>query len=70
MKSKESLKDMLQDYASKNPEIAIQIITPCEQYIKEFMEWFQPDEKKSPYSKVGSADGPTSVFILEKMPQL
>ena len=70
MKSKENLKDMLEDYASKNPEIDIQIITPCERYIKEFMEWFQANEKKSPYSKVGSADGPTSVFILEKNDKL
>ena len=40
MKSKENLKDMLENFASQNPLVDIAIITPCERYMKEFMEWF------------------------------
>ena len=40
MKSKENLKDVLASYASQNPEIDINVITPNECYIKEFLEWF------------------------------
>ena len=40
MKSKENLKDVLISFASQNPEIDINVITPNECYIKQFLEWF------------------------------
>ena len=40
LKSVFNLKDMLQSYSQQNPEIDINIITPNERYIKEFLEWF------------------------------
>lgn len=40
MKSKENLKDMLASFSKLNPHIDINIITPTEQYIKEFIEWY------------------------------
>lgn len=40
MKSKLNLKDMLETYAEQNQEIDINIITPHERYIKEFLDWF------------------------------
>ena len=41
MKSKVNLKNMLESYAKQFPEVNIEVITPHERYIKEFMEWFQ-----------------------------
>lgn len=40
IKSKENLRDMLEIFAMQNPTIDIDVITPHERYIKEFMEWF------------------------------
>ncbi len=40
MKSKTNLQDMLEAFAKQNPEIDIDVITPHERYIKEFLEWF------------------------------
>ena len=40
MKSKENLQNTLNDYAKQNPEIDINVITPDERYIKEFLDWF------------------------------
>lgn len=40
MKSKPNLKDMLENYAKQNPEVDINVITPNERYIKEFLEWY------------------------------
>ena len=40
MQSKTNLKSMLEDYADKNPEVDINIVTPDERYIREFLEWF------------------------------
>jgi len=40
MKSKINLKDMLEAYAKENPDIDINIITPHEKYIREFLKWF------------------------------
>lgn len=40
MKSKSNLKNLLETFAQQNPTIDIDVITPHERYIKEFMEWF------------------------------
>ena len=40
MKSKENLKEVLTAFVSQNPEIDINVITPDERYIKEFLDWF------------------------------
>ncbi len=40
MKSKENLKNALNTFAKQNPEIDINVITPDERYIKEFLDWF------------------------------
>lgn len=39
MKSKENLKPMLDAYASRNPEVNINVITPHERYMREFLMW-------------------------------
>lgn len=40
MKSKDNLQEMLNAYALQNPEIDINVITPNEKYIKEFLLWY------------------------------
>jgi protein tyrosine/serine phosphatase len=40
MKSKDNLKTMLEAFAKQNPSVDINVITPNEQYIKEFLEWY------------------------------
>lgn len=40
MKSKENLRDMLEAYAKQNPSVDINVITPQERYIKEFLAWY------------------------------
>ncbi len=40
MKSKENLKNALNAFANQNPEIDINVVTPNERYIKEFLDWF------------------------------
>lgn len=45
MKSKMNIKNMLESYAKQFPEVNIEVITPHERYIKEFMEWFQIHNK-------------------------
>ena len=40
MKTKENLKDVLEAFAKHNPSINIEVITPCERYIKEFLGWY------------------------------
>lgn len=40
MKSKDNLQEMLDAYALQNPEIDINVITPNEKYIKEFLHWY------------------------------
>lgn len=40
MKSKENLKNLLKAYVEQNPKIDIEVITPKERYIKEFLDWF------------------------------
>lgn len=39
MKSKTNLKSMLDNFAKQNPTINIDVITPHERYIEEFLEW-------------------------------
>ncbi len=41
MKSKDNLTEMLNVFASKNPQIDINIITPNERYIREFLDWYR-----------------------------
>lgn len=45
MKSKENLKDMLEEYAKGNPDVDIEVITPHERYIEEFLDWYEAREK-------------------------
>ena len=40
MRSKNRLEIMLRDYAQRNPTVDINVITPCEQYIVEFLKWY------------------------------
>ena len=40
MKSKTNLQDALEAFAKQNPSINIDVITPNERYIKEFIEWY------------------------------
>ena len=40
MKSEANLNDMLIAFARQNPSINIEVITPHERYIKEFLDWF------------------------------
>lgn len=40
MKSKSNLKDVLEAFAKQNPSINIDVITPSERYIREFLEWY------------------------------
>lgn len=48
MKSAINLKSMLETYAKQNPEIDVNVITPQERYMKEFLEWFC--NEKSPFA--------------------
>lgn len=41
MKSKDNLKKMLDSYAKLHPDVDINIITPHERYMREFMEWYK-----------------------------
>ncbi len=41
MKSKVNLKSALEAFANQNADIDINVITPHERYIKEFLEWFE-----------------------------
>ncbi len=43
MKSKENLQQVLKEYAKQCPELDIQVITPQERYIREFLEWLKKD---------------------------
>ena len=40
MKSKSNLKDILQSFAKQNTSINIDVITPNERYMKEFLDWY------------------------------
>ena len=40
MKSRTNLKSLLESFAKQNPAIDLDVITPHERYIKEFLEWF------------------------------
>lgn len=38
--SKENLSLMLMAYAAANPEVSLEVITPCERYMREFLGWY------------------------------
>lgn len=40
MKSKENLAGVLEDYAKLNPNVDVEIITPHERYMREFLAWW------------------------------
>ena len=40
MKTKTNLKEALETFAWQNPSINIDVITPNERYMKEFLEWY------------------------------
>ncbi len=40
MKSKDNLKTAIEAFSKQNPEIDINVMTPHEGYIKEFLEWY------------------------------
>jgi len=44
LKSADNLKDMLELFSKENPEVDINIITPKERYMKEFLSWFVKSE--------------------------
>lgn len=46
MKSKINLQNMLESFAKQNPTVDIDVLTPHERYIKEFMDWFIVKETK------------------------
>lgn len=41
MKTKDNLKEMLEAFVKQNPEVDINIITPCECYMEEFLTWYE-----------------------------
>lgn len=45
MKSKNNLKELLNEFARQNPAIDIEMITPHKRYIMEFLEWYMDREK-------------------------
>ena len=44
LKSADNLKEMLELFSKENPEVDINIITPNERYMKEFLSWFVESE--------------------------
>lgn len=46
MKSKTNLKGMLESFAKQNSTVNIDVITPHERYIEEFLEWFIENETR------------------------
>lgn len=45
MKSKNNLKELLNEFARQNPAIDIEVITPHKRYIIEFLKWYMDREK-------------------------
>ena len=41
MKTKDNLADALKSFARKCPDVDINIITPNEKYMREFLQWFK-----------------------------
>ena len=41
MKTKENLKDALESFARQCPQIDINVITPNERYMREFLQWLK-----------------------------
>lgn len=46
MKSKDNLLSVLTEYASQNPSLNIDVITPQRRYIEEFLKWYISCEKE------------------------
>ena len=44
MKSKTNLQTMLLDFAKRCPEVDIEVITPQERYMQEFLDWLEEVE--------------------------
>jgi hypothetical protein len=40
MRSKSNLEGMLEAFAEQNPSVDINVITPHERYIGEFLDWY------------------------------
>lgn len=40
LKSRENLRERLAAFARQEPTVDIRVITPCERYIREFLEWY------------------------------
>lgn len=40
LQSKNNLKSMLNEYANSNPDVSLEVITPCERYMREFLDWY------------------------------
>lgn len=38
--SKENLEPVLTAYADANPDVSLEVITPCERYMREFLDWY------------------------------
>ena len=45
MKTKANLKEVLEAFAKDNPSINIDVITPSQRYMKEFLEWYINSER-------------------------
>lgn len=46
MKSKTNLKEMLETFAEQHPDVRLDVITPREEYIQKFLEWYIRSENK------------------------
>ena len=42
--SRENLREKLQAFARQEPWVDINVITPCERYIREFLDWYRAEE--------------------------
>ena len=47
LKSADNLKNMLQSFSKANPKVDINVITPSEKYIKEFLRWLIENETQN-----------------------
>lgn len=41
MRSRDNLRTMLEDFARANPSVDINVITPQESYVREFLDWYK-----------------------------
>lgn len=47
LKSSANLRERLEAFARAQPEVDINVITPCERYIREFLEWYMEEENRA-----------------------